>query len=106
MAWAGSHPQPFPKPEDARNMENVYSQIGKTRVNKTQNGKKVLFDLGNDIDFPPLIKRITQEENLEDFSFITEDENSAIDQENLSLVCFNKKEFSLIDLKIDPIICQ
>ena len=84
MPWAGSHPQPFPKPEDARNMENVYSQIEKTRVNKTQNEKNVLFDLGNDIDFPPLIKERTQEENLEDFSFITEDENSAIDQENLS----------------------
>ena len=72
VAWAGSHPQPFPKLED--------SQIGKTRVNKNQNEKNVLFDLGNDMDFPPLIKERTKEEKLEDFSFMLEDENSTIEQ--------------------------
>ena len=39
-----------------------------------------LFDLGNDEEFPPLIKEITQEENLEAFSFI-ENEKSMMEKE-------------------------
>ena len=106
MAWAGSHPQSYPKPENVWKIENVNNQIKEKGENVSKNEWKVadegntLFDLGNDEEFPPLIKEITQEENLEAFSFI-ENEKSMMEKEenessgNYRYECNNKELVNL-----------
>ena len=97
LAWAGSHPQPYPKPEDVWRIKNVNNQIEKNKEKTCMNKRKgsdegdTLFDLGDDKDFPPLIKEVTQEENPEEFSFMEEGNSLMEIEEKESLVILNYK---------------
>ena len=102
MAWAGSHSQPYPKREEAReNINNIVNnQIDGDKKWKRKNEESNSLDLGNDEEFPPLIKEEKIDDHQINYSFLEESREENINLSYNGKINIEKDKYKNISLSI------